>query len=461
MENAFHGSGVPIPGYFFMGGYIKNIEFQGASKSGNALNITGWWYGKLENIKIRSFGGNGINMPMKNNFGPPYDNNGNAYTDNYSSFITISNSQIDNNMGWGYYDEKENTSSDLYCDKTVFASNRKGGIRFGGQSLRIIGGAIAYNGFGSHDGGGIELGVNGNSSHNNYMTQIEFDGNHQYHIKMNSVLNTRIISCRFLFHDLIDPTKMAPAKGGILLATDSLYPYARNVHISDNFIRVDYPTKAFSPRQSLYFTRFLSHASCSNIYIENNLFQSLPTGFSAYHDFTRYDYYFDSRLGIEYNITINDPEAGTFYPTARGKLPPYIDGIIKNTSLNNTETARLNFSLPFTYGGNNILNLSEYIQFYDSTNSVFTVPESGYYEINLGISAITSGSAGRLSFYYYLNDSQYAEHKYFLNNGDNYWISDRFILYCYKGLALSFKISSTVGLTLNPNQSKVFIKLMQ
>ncbi|MEI6091713.1 MAG: hypothetical protein WCR42_14755 [bacterium] len=460
MENALNKTGKPIPGYFFKGGYIKNIMFQGTTGTGNCLNITGWWAGLLENVQIRNFGGNAVNMPIRNNFGPPNDPKGNAYTDNYSSFISIRNSQFDNNLGWAYYDERDNTSSDLICEKSVFASNYKGGIRFGGQSLRIVGCAIAYNGFGSSSGGGLELGVTGNSSHNNFITQTEFDGNHNYHIKMNSVMNTTVTSNRFLFHDLIDKTKMAPTKGAILLAADSLYPYANNINITNNYIRVDYPTSAFSPKQSLYFVKFLAHAATSNVTIQNNFFQSLPEGFQKYHDFYRYNYYFTSRLGITNNIIIDDPALTEYYPSARGKMPPYLDGIITNSAID-LINANLNIKLPLTSGGLNTLNLPEYTQFYDSTSSTFNIPESGYYEINISLGIESIPVSGTLTFEYFLDNSSVDSHSHNLIQGKKDWIFDKLILYCYAGQKLNIKSNSTSTYLKNINDnSKLFIRLI-
>ncbi len=461
MENTLYSNSKPIPGYFFKGGYIKNILFMGTGGKGNCFNITGWWAGLLENIQIQNFNGNGIHMPTQNNFGPPYDAFGNAYTDNYSSFISLKNSQIDNNEGWGYYDEKENTSSDLNCEKTVIASNGKGGIRFGGQSLRLVGCAIAYNGFGSNTGGGLELAVNGNSSHNNFITQNEFDANHQYHIKMNGVINNQIVSNRFLFHDLIDTSKMTPANGAILLASDSLYPYADNVTISNNYVRVDYPTKAFTNRQQLYFVRFLNHASSINIKIENNFFQALPTGFTKYHNFTRYDYYFDSRLGITNNIIIDDPNTGSYFNSARGALPPYFDGIIQNKSID-TISSTINLKFPITYGGYNILNLEEYVQFYDTTKNEFQIPESGYYEINASLGIQSNSASNNLKLEYYIDHALYSTHAYPVLTGSDSWVSDKLIIYCYKGLKLNIKLKASSAINFSVSeQSKVFIKMLR
>ncbi len=460
MENALIGTGKPIPGYFFKGGYIKNIMFQGTSGVGNCLNITGWWYGLLENVQIRNFGGNGIHMPTRNNFGPPNDPNGNAYTDNYSSFISIRNSQIDNNDGWAYFDERDNTSSDLICEKSVFASNGKGGIRFGGQSIRILGCAIAYNGFKSSSGGGLELSVTGNSSHNNYITQVEFDGNNFYHIKMNTVINTTVTNCRFLFHDLIDTTKMSPSNGAILLAADSLYPFANNVNITNNYIRIDYPLYAISKRQQLYFLRFLSHASTLNITIQNNFFQSLPSGFGKYHDFTRYDYYFTSRLGITNNIIIDDPYVSIYSPSARGIMPPYFDGTITNKTIDTTNT-NLGISLPITYGGLNTLNLTEYVSFFDSSNSVFSIPESGYYEINLSLGLDSIPSSGIISILYFSDNNLFVTHPHNVNKGIKDWLDDKLILYCYAGQKINIKANSSVVYVIDPkNDSKIFMRLI-
>ncbi len=460
MENALKGTGTPIPGYFFKGGYIKNIMFQGTSGTGNCLNITGWWYGLLENIQIRNFGGNGIHMPTRNNFGPPNDPNGNAYTDNYSSFISIRNSQIDNNIGWGYFDERDNTSSDLVCEKSVFASNGKGGIRFGGQSIRILGCAIAYNGFKSSSGGGLELSVTGNSSHNNYITQVEFDGNNFYHIKMNTVINTTVTNCRFLFHDLIDITKMSPSNGAILLAADSLYPFANNVNITNNYIRLDYPLNATSKRQQLYFCRFLSHASTLNVTIQNNFFQTLPAGFGKYHDFTRYDYYFTSRLGITNNIIIDDPYSTTYSPSARGKMPPYFDGNITNKTID-TLNANLNIRLPITDGGLSTLNLTEYVSFFDSSNSVFSIPESGYYEINISLGIDSIPLSGTLSISYFSDNALFVTHSHSVNKGKKDWLYDKLLLYCYAGQKINIKVNSSVPYFLDPkNSSKIFMRLL-
>ena len=461
MENALMGTGKPIPGYFFKGGYIKNIMFQGTTGVGNCFNISGWWYGLMENVQIRNFGGNGIHMPTRNNFGPPNDPNGNAYTDNYSSFMTIRNSQIDNNEGWAYFDERDNTSSDLMCDKSVFASNGKGGIRFGGQSIRITGCAIAYNGFKSSSGGGLELSVSGNSSHNNYITQVEFDGNNFYHIKMNTVINTTVTNCRFLFHDLIDKTKMSPSNGAILLASDSLYPYANNVNITNNYIRLDYPTNAITKRQKLFFLRFLSHASTLNITIQNNFFQTLPNGFENYHDFTRYDYYFTSRLGITQNIIIDDPYTGSYSPSARGAMPPFFDGTITNKKVDSLNT-NLIIRLPITYGGLNTLNIAEYISFFDSSKSVFSIPESGYYEINISLGIDSIHKAGTLSILYYSDNSLFVTHSHNIYKGNKDWLDDKLILYCYAGQKINIKINSTVQCNLDPkNNSKIFLRLVR
>jgi hypothetical protein len=461
MENALIGTGKPIPGYFFKGGYIKNIMFQGTAGVGNCFNISGWWYGLMENVQIRNFGGNGIHMPTRNNFGPPNDPNGNAYTDNYSSFMTIRNSQIDNNEGWAYFDERDNTSSDLMCDKSVFASNGKGGIRFGGQSIRITGCSIAYNGFKSSSGGGLELSVSGNSSHNNYITQVEFDGNNFYHIKMNTVINTTVTNCRFLFHDLIDKTKMSPSNGAILLASDSLYPYANNVNVTNNYIRLDYPTNATTKRQQLYFLRFLSHASTLNITIQNNFFQSLPNGFGKYHDFTRYDYYFTSRLGITQNIIIDDPYTGSYSPSARGAMPPYFDGTITNKTIDSLNT-NLSVRLPITYGGLNTLNIAEYISFFDSSKSVFSIPESGYYEINISLGIDSIPKAGTLSILYFSDNSLFVTHSHNIFKGNKDWLDDKLILYCYAGQKINIKFNSTVQYNLDPkNKSKIFMRLVR
>ncbi len=460
MENALIGTGAPIPGYFFKGGYIKNIMFQGTSGTGNCLNLTGWWYGLLENIQIRNFGGNGIQMPTRNNFGPPNDANGKAYTDNYSSFISIRNSQVDNNDGWAYFDERDNTSSDLMCEKSVFASNGKGGIRFGGQSIRLLGCAIAYNGFKSSGGGGLELSVAGNSSHNNHITQVEFDGNNFYHIKMNSVINTTVTNCRFLFHDLIDKTKMSPSNGAILLAADSLYPFANNVNITNNYIRLDYPLYTLSKRQQLYFCRFQSHASTLNVTIQNNFFQTLPTNFTKYHDFTRYDYYFTSRLGITNNIIIDDPYTTIYSPSARGTMPPYFDGIITNRTID-TLNANLSISLPITYGGLNILNLTEYTNFFDSSTSVFGIPESGYYEINISLGIDSTPLSGTLSFLYFSDNTLFVTHSHNVNKGKKEWLNDKLILYCYAGQKINIKVNSSVRYAVDPkNNSKIFMRLV-
>lgn len=461
IENALKDSATPIPGYFFNGGYIKNIGFLGSSGSGNCLNITGWWYGLLESIQIRNFGGNAIHMPMRNNFGPPNDANGNAYTDNYSSFITIKNTQIDNNLGWGYFDEKENTSSDLLCEKTVFASNRLGGIRFGGQSIRLLGGAIAYNGFGSKTGGGLELGVNGNSSHNNFITQIEFDGNNAFHVKLNSAINTTITSCRFLYHDLIDTSHMSPSIGAILLAADSTYPFANNISITNNYVRVDFPLTAKSVRQKLYFVKFLAQGATFNTLIENNFYQSLPVGFEKYHDFERYGFYFTSRLGLTNNIKIADHDILNYFPSSSsGKMPPYFDAKVQNTNFDSVASA-LKLQFPLTSGGNHSLNLTEYVKYFDTATNTLTIPESGYYEFKIRLGVDSSSKAGKVEVQFIADQVKIATHTLDVATTGKTRLNDEHTFYCYAGEKILLKIQG-VGCfgNLSGSDSSVFIRLL-
>ncbi len=462
IENALSGTGTPIPGYFFTGGGISNLAFQNLLSSGNGhcLSITGWWYGLLDNVQIRNYTGNAINMPIRNNFGPPFDANGNAYTDNYSSFISIKNSWLTNNNGWAYFDERDNTSSDLQMDKVIVASNAKGGIRFGGQSLKITGCAIAYNGYGAANGGGLELGVRGNSSHNNFITQTEFDGNNTYHIKMNAVMNTVVTQNRFLFHDQIDSARMCPSNGGILLAADSLYPLAANCDFTKNYIRVDMPTKAKQNRQQLYWMRFLAHGATGNLTSEHNFFQALPSGFSVYHDFTPYDYYFNSRLGIANNIKINDPFFENKVASTTSKPVFYADGQLTNQQID-TGFGKVQLHFPITYGSQNILNLPEFVAAYDSTSNEFSFPVSGYYEVSTSFSINANGIATKLFLQYSLGGVITETHQQPLCANGICQVQDRWIVYGYAGQKMSVAMRANDQVSLSSSQkSSLFIRAL-
>jgi hypothetical protein len=118
--------------------------------------------------------------------------------------------------------------------------------------------------------------------------------------------------------------------------------------------------------------------------------------------------------------------------------------------------------LPITYGGLNTLNIAEYISFFDSSKSVFSIPESGYYEINISLGIDSIHKAGTLSILYYSDNSLFVTHSHNIYKGNKDWLDDKLILYCYAGQKINIKINSTVQCNLDPkNNSKIFLRLVR
>ncbi|WP_374488579.1 glycosyl hydrolase family 28-related protein [Zoogloea sp.] len=168
-------------------GMLAGFTLEGMNvASGPAIRVSGAWRYQLEDLTVRYFKGNAIEVPWR----------GDIHTnpDAWQTTLRMSRVTLDYNQGWGVYSEAA-TGFLLNADDLMVRLNGAGGLNLTG-SARIVGGAIAWN-----YGPGVVIRKQQPSGANpqiSILERIEFDGNTDAHLKVEASARLAVRSSRFI-----------------------------------------------------------------------------------------------------------------------------------------------------------------------------------------------------------------------------------------------------------------------
>jgi Pectate lyase superfamily protein len=168
-------------------GMLAGFTLEGMNvASGPAIRASGAWRYQLEDLTVRYFKGNAIEVPWRSDI--------NSNPDAWQTTLRLTRVALDYNRGWGIYSEAA-TGFLLNADDLMVRQNSAGGINLTG-SARIVGGAIAWNG-----GPGVVIRKQqpgGGNPQISILERIEFDGNSDAHLKVEAAARLSVRSSRFI-----------------------------------------------------------------------------------------------------------------------------------------------------------------------------------------------------------------------------------------------------------------------
>lgn len=230
----------PVNTTFFWGGGIQQMTLDGsaAAKSGHdAIEVMGWWYGELSQLRIHNFSRHGIRATT--------DLALNTNPDFSASTLFVKAVWIERCGGWGYKDDGGVQGSPAWTwSHTVFVLCGEGGAYVQSSSHTFTKCSFAACGWRAEDakpqmpGYGLYFDGAVTPTSRQWVEGCEFDTNHVAHIGLRYASVSTFINNRFIFNDRYNAGKLCPAVG-VEIGSGDARAAVRNVEFRQSFFRFD------------------------------------------------------------------------------------------------------------------------------------------------------------------------------------------------------------------------------
>jgi len=279
----FRIRGIPIKGpistTFFWGGGIKQLTLNGsaaADRDHDALEILGWWYGEISQVRIVRFSRHGIRAITDLVINPNPDFSASA--------LIINGTWIERCGGWGYIDDGGIQGSPAWTwTHCVFVLCSFGGAYVQSSSHAFVKCSFSACGWSDEKAKPSSLGyglfIDGavTASSRQWVEGCEFDTNYAAHVALRFASSSSFINNRFIFNDRYHTGHLCPPIGVEIGAGDTKAT-VRSVEFKQSFFRIDTPGKATGFQWS-------NPSNVRDISIVNSIYSDNTLGKVA---FTRY-----------------------------------------------------------------------------------------------------------------------------------------------------------------------------
>jgi hypothetical protein len=230
----------PISTTFFWGGGIQNMTLDGslgAATDHDALEMMGWWYAELKNLRIMKFSRHGIRTVT--------DLQISANPDFSASTALVKATWIERCGGWGFKDDGGPQGSPAWeWNRVVFVFCAAGGAYVQSSSSGFTKCSFSQCGWSGEtsepSAGGYGLYFDGalTASSRHWVEGCEFDNNLSAHIGLRFASSSSFVNNRFIFHDRQGIGHLCP-RAGIEIASGDARAAVQNVDFRQNFFRFD------------------------------------------------------------------------------------------------------------------------------------------------------------------------------------------------------------------------------
>ena len=392
-----------ISSTYINGGSIKGIEFQGVAQGGvnnHGIEILAWWNANIKDCKISGFNGDGIRVisDVSVDSNPDFSASVNGKFENLI---------IERNKGYGFNDNGSILNPGTQNEKVIgqgsphaifehciFILNEKGGAFIQSSAMSFTSCSIAANGWyseivpNSNVGYGLfYAGSNSTFNGRHIVQNCEFDNNKTAHIAINSMSNSRFIGNRFI-HDDRNTSEINPSNVSVIFDPNLDREVIKNVEFKSNFFRT--VNKGEFPALTLFDWKTTDNVS--HIYIENNSYTDNTLAPVTKVSLTTFNNYMHGNHHLKNNYVLKD---NNFVPskkvTSYGTPPPFYLGSIQSNTYPSGSPGGVMYPLSFNQPDHYVFHSSapqnsflENIH-YNTSNGVFTCPETGMYRLDVQV----------------------------------------------------------------------------
>lgn len=230
----------PVSTTFFWGGGLQGLTLDG-SKARNgahdAIEVLGWMYGTLEQVRIRGFSRHGIRAVTDLALNPNPDFS--------ASTLFLKACWIERCGGWGFKDDGGVQGSPAWdWSHVVFALCGEGGAFVASSAHKFDRCSFSGGGWSSETATpparayGLYFAGAGTASSRHQVVGCEFDNNLTAHVSLRFATASSFINNRFIFNDRYRTGRLCPAVGVEIGAGDAK-AVVRAVEFRQSFFRFD------------------------------------------------------------------------------------------------------------------------------------------------------------------------------------------------------------------------------
>jgi hypothetical protein len=236
--------GVPLQGpvstTFFWGGGIQQLTLDGsvgAKEGHDGIEVMGWWYGELSQLRIRNFSRHGIRAVTDLALNPNPDLS--------ASTLFVKAVWVERCGGWGYKDDGGAQGSPAWTwGHTVFVLCGEGGAYVQSSSHSFVKCSFSQCGWSSETAApklpGYGLYVDGalTAASRQWVEGCEFDNSYTAHIGLRFASSSSFINNRFIFNDRQKIGRLCPL-AGVQIGAGDARAAVLGVEFRQSFFRFD------------------------------------------------------------------------------------------------------------------------------------------------------------------------------------------------------------------------------
>jgi Pectate lyase superfamily protein len=230
----------PFSTTFFWGGGIQQLTLDGSgvTRDGHdAIEVMGWWYGELTQLRIRNFSRHGIRATT--------DLGVNSDPDFTASVLFVKAVWVERCGGWGFKDDGGVQGSPAWTwSHTVFVLCGEGGAYVQSSSHSFVRCSFSQCGWPSETaapklpGYGMYFDGAATATSRQWVEGCEFDNNYTAHVGLRFASTSSFVNNRFIFNDRQRTGKLCPPVGVQIGAGDARAA-VHSVEFRQNFFRFD------------------------------------------------------------------------------------------------------------------------------------------------------------------------------------------------------------------------------
>jgi hypothetical protein len=236
--------GTPMTGpagtSFFWGGGLQQLTLDGtagAKEGHDALEVLGWWYGELSQLRIVNFSRHGIRATT--------DLKLNANPDFTASILFVKGVWVERCGGWGYKDDGGPQGSPGWTwTHTIFVLCAEGGAYVQSSSQSFTKCSFSACGWRSEKGApkanayGLLYDGSGTGTSRQWVEGCEFDTNFTAHIGLRFATTSSFVNNRFIFNDRYGAGRLCPS-AAVQIGVGDARAAVRSVEFRQSFFRFD------------------------------------------------------------------------------------------------------------------------------------------------------------------------------------------------------------------------------
>jgi hypothetical protein len=268
--------GAPVQGpfstTFFWGGGLQQLTLDGSGgpkEAHDGVEVLGWWFGELTQLRIRNFSRHGIRAITDLVVNPNPD-----FT---ASTLFAKAVWIERCGGWGYKDDGGIQGSPAWTwSHVVFVLCGEGGAYVQSSSHSFVKCSFSQCGWSSENaqpkspGYGLYVDGAATASSRQWVEGCEFDNSYTAHIGLRFATTSSFLNNRFIFNDRQKIGRLCP-QAAVQIGAGDARAAVRNVEFRQSFFRFDKGGEAVG-------FDWVNTANVRDVYVQRSLFSDNSGG---------------------------------------------------------------------------------------------------------------------------------------------------------------------------------------